>query len=125
LKTDVDLSLAQDGILAEGFLLEQLIDKLVDNAFDFNNNKQPVKLSLKRAKNQVVISVSNSGPLIPQGMENQIFEGMVSVRQPSPSDNSHLGLGLYLAKLIAQHHQGQLSVNNWPNQQGVRFNLNA
>jgi signal transduction histidine kinase len=120
---DIDNGLGQDQILAEGFLLEQLIDKLVDNAFDFNDNKQPVRLSLKRAKNQALISVSNSGCLIPQGMENQIFEGMVSIRQPDSSNGSHLGLGLYLAKLIANHHHGQLSANNWPNQTGVIFSL--
>jgi signal transduction histidine kinase len=119
----LDKNLQNERINAEGFLLEQLIDKLVDNAIDFNDHSVPIKLEISKQQQHLIIKVSNAGRTLPVGMETQIFEGMVSIREKNLSDNSHLGLGLYLAKLIAQHHQGQLIATNWPNQKGVSFSL--
>ncbi|WP_044406210.1 sensor histidine kinase [Thiomicrospira microaerophila] len=110
-------------VQADGFLLEQLIDKLIDNALDFNNGRQPILLSMEKQSGQLVVRVSNAGPTIPDELKSQIFEGMVSLRATGDLDHAHLGLGLYLAKLIAQHHQAELSVDNWPDQQGVTFCL--
>jgi nitrogen-specific signal transduction histidine kinase len=50
-------------------------------------------------------------------MRTQLFDSMVSVR--SGGDGKHLGLGLYVAKLIAEGHGGSIMATNIEG--GVRF----
>lgn len=112
-------------VMADGFLLEQLLDKLIDNALSFNNTACPIRIRLVNTAKQISVEVINCGPLLPDGFETQIFEGMVSMRPPNQTDETHLGLGLYLARLIAEFHQAGLQASNWQQAglQGVRFKL--
>lgn len=112
-------------VMADGFLLEQLLDKLIDNAFSFNNKACPIRIRLLNSTKQISIEVINSGPLLPVGFEAQIFEGMVSMRPPNQTNGTHLGLGLYMARLIAEFHQADLQATNWEQAdlQGVSFKL--
>lgn len=112
-------------IKADGFLLEQLLDKLIDNALSFNNTACPIRVRLSNTESVVFIEVINCGPLLPTGFESQIFEGMVSMRPPNQTEETHLGLGLYLARLIAEFHQAELQTSNWKQAglQGVNFKL--
>ena len=57
----------------------------------------------------------------------QIFDSMVSDRAHSKdvSDQSHLGQGLYVVKLVAQFHEGSVSVRNRPNDDGVTFEVSV
>jgi nitrogen-specific signal transduction histidine kinase len=50
-------------------------------------------------------------------MQAQLFDSMVSVR--GGGDNRHLGLGLYVAKLIAEGHSGKITAINTDD--GVEF----
>ena len=52
-------------------------------------------------------------------MRSQLFDSMVSVR--TGGSNKHLGLGLYVAKLIAEGHGGRITADNADN--GVRFSV--
>ena len=99
---DVDLSLAKDAqVKGDGFMLEQLMDKLLSNAKDFNNGKKPIQVKVSEQNNLVEIRVLNTGPALPKGYEKQIFDGMMSIREANSDDQAHLGLGLFIVKLIA------------------------
>lgn len=119
------LSKSDLNVMADGFLLEQLLDKLIDNALSFNDMACPIQICLENTSKQISIEVKNCGPLLPSGFETQIFEGMVSMRKPNQTDEMHLGLGLYLARLIAEFHQARLQASNWKQAglQGVSFKL--
>ena len=52
-------------------------------------------------------------------MRAQLFDSMVSVR--GGNDSRHLGLGLYVAKLIAEGHGGEIRADNVEG--GVRFTV--
>jgi len=53
-----------------------------------------------------VLTVSNRGPRLPESMAGKLFDSMVSVRPSSGNGEPHLGLGLYIARLIAEFHGG-------------------
>jgi dedicated sortase system histidine kinase len=100
-------------------LLIQLLDKLVDNAVDFSGDGDIITISLARQDDELVFGVYNPGPSLPERMRSQLFDSMVSVRDGS--DDRHLGLGLYVAKLIAEGHGGHISAGNVAD--GVRFDV--
>ena len=91
-------------------LLIQMLDKLVDNAVGFSNAGDTVRIMLGREDGWLRLGVSNPGPPLPDRMRYQMFDSMVSMRPGK--DNRHLGLGLYVAKLIAEGHGGKIDAEN-------------
>ncbi len=102
-------------------LISQALDKLVNNAIDFHTPDTAIRFELtKTEQNQISLSVSNQGPTLPDGMEQELFQSMVSVRT-TKGDDPHLGLGLYLVRLICEFHGGQAVAQNLPDRDGVRM----
>ncbi len=100
-------------------LIIQMLDKLVDNAVDFSGDGDTIVIGLSRSERGIELSVYNPGPALPERMRTQLFDSMVSLR-PDSGDR-HLGLGLYVAKLIAEGHSGDISAANVDG--GVRFTV--
>lgn len=102
-------------------LIVQMMDKLVNNAVDFSALNRPVDIKLTEAGNAWVIHVVNYGSTLPEQMSGQIFNSMVSVRSKKDGRGPHLGLGLYLVKLITEFHGAQVQARNLVNEPGVEF----
>ena len=103
-------------------LFAQMLDKLAANAVDFASGDDAVRVVLERSEDAIVIKMSNSGPLLPPDMHERLFESMVSVRKESGT-TPHLGLGLYIARLIAEFHGGKISAANREDGSGVVVTL--
>ena len=88
----------------------QMLDKIVDNAVGFSADDDLVTISLQGVDAFWRLTISNPGPSLPERMRTQLFDSMVSVR--SASGGKHLGLGLYVAKLIAEGHGGTINAMN-------------
>ena len=100
-------------------LLIQMLDKLVDNAVDFSSEGDVIGIGLDADGAELTLSVHNPGPPLPERMRSQLFDSMVSVR--TDGSDKHLGLGLYVAKLIAEGHGGRIAAENADG--GVRFSV--
>jgi dedicated sortase system histidine kinase len=87
-------------------LIIQMLDKLVDNAVGFSACGEEIRISLSLEPDWLVLSVTNPGPPLPERMRSQLFDSMVSVR--SNESGRHLGLGLFIARLIATGHGGSI-----------------
>ena len=98
-------------------LLIQMLDKLVDNAVGFSAPGDTVVLELSQSESGINLAVENPGPPLPDRLRGQLFDSLVSVRKQG--DNRHLGLGLYVARLIAEGHGGSIVAANTDD--GVRF----
>lgn len=103
-------------------LMVQMLDKLVSNAVEFTDKNRAINIDLQTEHNNAVLSVSNYGPTLPKDMEQQLFNSMVSMREEK-DESPHLGLGLYIARLIAEFHGGSISAKNLENQDGVRISI--
>jgi dedicated sortase system histidine kinase len=100
-------------------LAAQLLDKLVENAVDFSRGGAPVRVALEESAGTATLTVSNKGPLLPDRMRTRLFESMISVRDASGTATPHLGLGLYVARLIAEFHGGTIAASNLVTGDGV------
>jgi len=99
-------------------LVAQMLDKLVANAIEFATGDAPVVVSVERGDDQVRISVDNEGPALPDAMSAQLFDSMVSMRSDQGGE-PHLGLGLYIVRLIAEFHGGRVAARNRDDGRGV------
>ena len=91
-------------------LLIQMLDKLVDNAVDFSDSGDTISIGLSAGDDTLEVTVTNPGPPLPERMRSQMFDSMVSMR--GGKDSKHLGLGLYIARLIAEGHGGRIRADN-------------
>ena len=56
-------------------------------------------------------------------MQERLFDSMVSVRERRGDSAPHLGLGLYIVRLIAQFHGGRAIAANRDDGQGVTVSV--
>jgi two-component system, OmpR family, sensor histidine kinase ChvG len=103
-------------------LIAQLLDKLVANARDFCAAGSTIDVRIESDGAQVTLSVANAGPQLPVAMVGQLFDSMVSVRAVR-SEEPHLGLGLYIVRLIAEFHGGRAQAVNRSDGAGVIFSV--
>ncbi|HEY8539093.1 MAG TPA: ATP-binding protein [Steroidobacteraceae bacterium] len=101
-------------------LIVQMLDKLMDNATDHCAEGGRIWLTLTADPRTCRLTVGNTGPLLPPHIAGRLFESLVSHRPASDSE-PHLGLGLYIVRLIAEFHRGTVSANNLPDGSGVEF----
>jgi dedicated sortase system histidine kinase len=104
----------------------QLLDKLVENANDFAPRETAIRVFLEANDGRALLAVENDGPPLPEPMAARLFDSMVSLRggdRPGePGDGAHLGLGLYIVRLVAEFHRGQVRARNLE-KGGVRFEV--
>lgn len=107
--------------------IAQLVDKLVSNAVDFQVPGTSIEIALRNLGAELVLEVSNQGPALPEGVAATLFSSMVSLRtqgQPEPEGGvGHLGLGLYIVRLIAEFHDGLPEAVNRPDGRGVTMRI--
>lgn len=97
-------------------LIAQAFDKLIDNAVEFSDGGV-VRVRLNLEKGEACLRVLNEGRLLPEGSSENLFESMVSVREADRE--THLGLGLYVARTITAYHGGALHLSNRDDVSGV------
>ncbi len=104
-------------------LIAQLLDKLMDNARDFALPGTPIAIVLERDSRHCWLSVRNQGPSLPPHLDDRrLFESLVSGRG-STEGRPHLGLGLYIVRLIADFHHGTMTASDLPDGDGVVMTL--
>lgn len=116
--------LPRDSVFVDGSaeLIEQMLDKLIDNAVEFAADGTTIEVTLAAGSENVCLSIANRGPLLPDTMRHQLFDSLVSVRK-SDGDKPHLGLGLYIVTLVAEFHSGKAEAENLEDGSGVRISV--
>lgn len=92
-------------------LIAQMMDKLISNAMDFHLDGTAIQVTISDTKTSKVLCVNNEGETIDRDIISTLFDSMVSDRK-SGDGNPHLGLGLYIVRLIAHFHGGTPSINS-------------
>ncbi len=101
--------------------LRQVLGNLIDNAVKYSPEDGKVDVRAFAADGGVRISVHDGGPGIPREQQARIFEKFGRVDIPG-SSKPGTGLGLFIARSIAEAHGGTLDVSSVP-REGATFIL--
>ncbi|HET7845384.1 MAG TPA: ATP-binding protein [Xanthomonadales bacterium] len=108
-------------------LIAQALDKLVDNARSFTPEDGWIRIRLSATADSAELAVANNGPPLPAKMQDRLFDSLVSVRNSGGGERAppvpHLGLGLFIVRLVAELHGGEARAVNLPDGAGVEFRL--
>lgn len=97
-------------------LLKQMVLNVVDNAIKFTPKGGSVQVSLSRAEDWAILSVSDTGQGIPPKHLTHVMEPFYKAAPPRKSKAGGVGLGLAIVKQVIDLHGGQLEIHS---QEGV------
>jgi two-component system, sensor histidine kinase and response regulator len=98
---------------------EQLVHALLDNALKFTPRGGRVRLILYSDSSRLIVRVEDSGPGIPHEHLAKIFLPFYRVELPQHFIKPGAGLGLAIARHIAEAHGGQITVRSQPGQGSI------
>ena len=105
-RVNVDLTKAPKMIHIDEARLSRALQNIVQNAIQATPDDKKVDLTISESGADVIITVRDRGPGIPAGSEAQIFEPFMTTRVRGT------GLGLPVARRIAEQHRGRLLGEN-------------
>ena len=109
-------------IMGEESRLTRVIDNVVDNAISFSPPGGLVEIGAVRVDDDVIVSVEDEGPGVPEDARDAIFNRFHSIRPEGEAFGRHSGLGLAIAKAIVEGHDGRIAVEDrHGGRSGARF----
>ena len=108
----------EDELILTGsdILIYRMIYNLVENAIKYNRTDGSVTVSATREKNEVVLTVADTGNGIDESFREQIFEPFFRVDKSRSRELGGVGLGLAMVREIVRAHDGKIEVRG--NEQG-------
>ncbi|MXO64214.1 stimulus-sensing domain-containing protein [Altericroceibacterium endophyticum] len=124
LKIHMEQSAGDMDVLGVPLRIERVVENLLENAVSFSPPGGSITLSLARMDGMVRLEVVDDGPGIPEAERGKVFERFHSLRPESENFGDHSGLGLAIARTIAEAHDGHLTAQSRSNNQpGARLVL--
>jgi signal transduction histidine kinase len=90
----------------------QVATNLVGNALKYSAESAPVRVSLRLAGDRAVLDIADEGRGIPADQLEKVFEKFHRVEDPMTMSTSGTGLGLFIARRLAQAMGGDVSVTS-------------
>ncbi len=118
----VETSLHPAPVLGDSSLIVRLAINLLDNAIRHNAVGGMVELSTGQRDGRAVISVANTGPLVPPAEMARLFRPFERLATPRAADGGGHGLGLSIVAAIADAHDATIAAAARP-EGGLRIHV--
>lgn len=102
--------------------LYQIVFNLMENGIKYNTPSGKLTVSLRRAEDNAILEVSDTGVGIPEDAVEHIFERFYRVDKARSRASGGSGLGLSIVRTIVQRNRGQIQVSSAPGQ-GTTFTV--
>ena len=111
---DVTLQVPDDLPLVrcDEVMIEQVMFNLIENALKHTPAGSPVRITVKAWPAVMEVTITDSGPGLPPGEEQRVFDKFHRGRREAAQ--SGFGLGLTICKTIIEAHGGQIGARNLP-----------
>lgn len=117
---NLTMKIAEAALFVRGdiALIERLFENLLGNALKFTPNQGRIDFCLEKNKRKIIVHIKDEGPGIPEDEIEKIFERFYQGKKNSNRAKPG-GLGLAIARRIADLHGGKINVENLPGQGAV------
>lgn len=115
-RADVELELPV--IRADPVRLRQALDNLIANAVLHSSSRDEIVVAAHASGKDLLLSVRDSGEGIPREQQPRIFEPGIRLERDRPGS----GLGLAVARAVAEAHGGTITVESTPGR-GATFTI--
>ncbi len=106
----VNIQNSQALIHVDAVLLQQVLVNLLDNADKYSPAGLPIDIAVESTPIGLSIEVADSGPGIPDNLQQQVFDKFFQIH--AESAQSGVGLGLSICRAIVEAHGGEILVSN-------------
>jgi signal transduction histidine kinase len=110
----METSLHPAPVLGDPDLIERLAVNLLDNAVRHNTRDGTVHLTTGQRGGRAIISVTNTGPVIPPAEISRLFRPFERLATPRASNGRGNGLGLSIVAAIADAHNATITADARP-----------
>ena len=108
----LDLDASLPPFPADFHRLQEALDQLLDNAVRYSPPGSTIAVRTRREGDRVTLEITDSGPGIAPEALPRVFERFY--RQDDAHSTPGFGLGLPIARKIAEAHQGQIEIASQP-----------
>ncbi|TYK64528.1 ATP-binding protein [Colwellia echini] len=112
---DVSIEFKESGkytLLADDKLLASAISNVLNNAVKYSANNQVVTVELTQQHEQIMLSVFDNGPGVPDEMLDKLFKPFFRVADARDRSSGGTGLGLAIAQQAILMHHGEIIAEN-------------
>lgn len=95
-------------IKADRFMMEAVLNNLIENALKYAGTKGNVTVYAKRKEGQIVFGVKDNGPGIPKENKSEIFNKFFRIGNEETRTQKGSGLGLFIVKQLVKLHNGTI-----------------
>ena len=107
-------ALPEAWIQADAALFRRVMDNLLSNAVAYTPAGGTVRVVVSAREEGVEISVSDSGPGIPEEYRERVFEKYAQVGAQEAGVSANRGLGLTFCRMVVEAHRGTIWVDSAP-----------
>jgi two-component system sensor histidine kinase KdpD len=115
-ETDLDPGLPL--VEFDATLIERVLYNLLENAGKYTSDGTLIRIAATVSGDNLLVTVSDSGPGLPKGQKESIFEKFT--RGARESATPGVGLGLAISRAIVEAHRGRIWAEDTPSG-GARF----
>ncbi len=112
----IELSIPREPVWvrADPFRVSQVVANLLSNAFKYSGPDAAVRVVLSTAQDRAMIAVHDEGPGIPIEEQPRVFDRFYRIDNSTTRTTGGAGLGLYIAKRLADAMGGELTLASRP-----------